>query len=260
MTRTRYLLPAFPLLAVAAAGLLPAAISLPAVTRLARLLTRGAALAAGIGAGLLAVAASGLAAPRLLPAAAGFSLLALLLASGWRQQAPRHLAALLAASCFGATWLVYMLVQPVYPDTPAYEIVDCLNRAEATRVFYPRQTPEMTRAQTDSYKEKIASQVRVLSGGAVRVDRLALARYRDRTHTVLPMIVAADDRNRFPESRFTVVPTGRSFEDAVRFRDLLRLAVADDRPTRIAALATPYYILFPKSVAWPPAAFSKERP
>lgn len=246
MTRPRYLLPAFPLLAVAAAGLLPAALALPAVIRLTRnLLKLVIVLLAGTGLAL-AGAALFLAIPRLTMAAACFAVLAITLAVGLRRATPNRLAILLAAASFATFWAFLATVRPAFPSIPAYDLVSVLREAGHDRVFLPHQTAELTREQNNLYKEKFASQVRIISGGSIRVERRAIPHYLARNRPVMPMICAGSDVDLFPANRFAAVRAGRSFTANIRFADLRRLAAEPDKTRAIDRLACPYYIIFPR--------------
>lgn len=247
LTRTRYLLPAFPLLAAGLAALLPALLAHPAVSRLARRILQVLAAAALVFVVVFLLMALGLERVRLVAAAAAFLLLAATLLLGLRRGGPSALPPLLALATFVILWDFHFLVRPAFPSTPSYEMVGELQQAGVKRVFFPLQELEtMTREEVSLYKEKYASQVRLISGGTIRVDRLKLDTYLAREKSVVPMICVGDDVHLFPSSRFTAVRAGSVYKSGIGPAEVRRILAAADKPAALETLYIPYYIVYPK--------------
>jgi 4-amino-4-deoxy-L-arabinose transferase-like glycosyltransferase len=243
LTRTRYLLPAFPLLAVGLGRLLNACLALPAIERttirllqaLSLLLIPAAALLAWLGWVL----------ERPLGGAGAVALLVCAAVIAWTLLRPSRfrLGILLAFAPFMIIWTGHGLIRPLFPSTPAYRIARTLAESGVTRVYFPKQSADMPYAEWDRYKEKIASQIRLISGATVRVDRLDLERYVLDART-LPMICAGSERSRFPPDRFRAVRAGSVFKDPTR-SDLRAFLAAPDKKKAFRSCLEPYYIMFP---------------
>jgi 4-amino-4-deoxy-L-arabinose transferase-like glycosyltransferase len=250
LTRTRYLLPAFPLLASGAAALIVAAFDHPALARTARRTLQATAILLVPLAVLLGLMAVSLARLRLGFAGAGLFLLAAVLLAALRHAGRDRLLILFALATFVVVWDFEFLVRPAFPSTPAYAMTRVLRRAGARRVFFPRQQPGMTPDQIDRYKEKYASQVRLISGGTIRVDRLEPPVYLARASTRVPMICVADDVLLFPSNRFRAVRAGSIYKPDIGPADIRRILAAPRKRAALNSLLIPYYIVFPTA---PPA-------
>ncbi len=249
LTRTRYLLPGFPFLAVGFAALLVSALEHPSVERTARrMLQILAALLVPV-AVVFALLALAVAKVRLGFAAAGFVLLAIGLFAGLRGAGRDRLLGLLALATFVVFWDFQLLVRPVFPSTPAYEVTRVLQQSGDKHVFFPLLKKEMSHDRQALYKEKYASQVRLISGGTIRVDRLALNRHLARETTRLPMICAGQDVLLFPTNRFTAVRAGGLAKYGLGPADFRRLYQASDKSAAFDSLFVPYYIVFPRRLA-----------
>ncbi|MFO7534285.1 MAG: phospholipid carrier-dependent glycosyltransferase [Kiritimatiellia bacterium] len=251
LTRSRYLLPGYPLIAAGLAFLLSETIDRhpPLETFIRRLLGLLALLL--VAGGLL----FGLAAWQLkestLGAAGGiFLLMAASFSGGMRRAPPGRLPVLLALMTFLILWNVHLLIRPAFPSTPSYAMVEELRRNGAARVFYPRQTASLSREEKNFYKEKYASQIRLLSGGEIQVDRISLARYLS-VGRARPIVCFADHLHLFPPEQFTATRTGGVYAD-IGPAEIRRVLAASDKAAALNALVIPYYIVFPKTPAAAP--------
>lgn len=245
LTRTRYLLPSFPLLAAAAAALLVAAFDHPALERIARKILQSVIVLLVPLALILGLMADALIKPRLGFAAAGLLLLAGGLFAGLRHASRDRLRVLFALATFVILWDFQFLVRPAFPSSPAYAMTRVLQDAGAKRAFYPRPQPTMTPDQLAHYKEKYASQIRLVSGGTIRVDRLELPAYLARETTRLPMICVGDDVRLFPSNRFSAIRSGAIYKADIGPADIRRILAAPDKPAALDSLFIPFYVVFP---------------
>jgi hypothetical protein len=249
LTRTRYLLPAYPLLAAAAAALLQPALDQPAVARLLhRTLRAGLALLPLLAAALLLVALS-LDRTRLAAAAAATVLLAAGIGFGLGRLAPAARPVLLALGAFGLLWTAFLLVRPAFPSSPAYALTRTLRRNGFTRVYFPLQAG-LPLDQSNCYKEKYASQVRLVSGGDVSVERISLFAYLSKASR-RPVICAGPDAALFPPERYKAVRSGSLPPPDLGPAAVWALLRAPDRKAALQALAIPCYVMFPKPLDLP---------
>lgn len=256
LTRTRYLLPGFPFLAAGLAFLLTETFDshprLEAFVRSSLRFLTGLLLPVGL---LFGLAAWQLKEPALGAAAGVFLLLAASLFAGMRRASPGRLPVLLAVLTFLVLWNMHVLIRPAFPSTPSYAMVDELRRSGVDRVYFPRQIEDMSHEEKDRYKEKYASQIRLISGADIRVDRIGLTRYLS-TERARPIVCYAEHLHLFPTERFTAVRAGGVYAD-IGYDKIRRVLAAADKAAALKALVVPYYIVFPKP---PPPSTAKSSP
>lgn len=253
LTRTRYLLPAFPGLAIGIGGLLAAALDRPALARLLDRFLQLVLVLLPVPSAVFIVAASVFEKPRLFAAGGVLFLLALVLGLALRlprlaNRSPALLKpALLAFACFAIIWDFQFLVRPAFPSTPSYAMVHKLRKVGVNRVYFPLQTTDMSHLETSRYKEKFASQIRLISGGAIEVDRLDLDAYLAKPRR-RPILCMGDDLTHFPRNRYKAVQAGRIQREGLKTADFWNVLRAPDRDAALRTLFVPCYIIFPRKI------------
>jgi 4-amino-4-deoxy-L-arabinose transferase-like glycosyltransferase len=243
-TRTRYMLPAFPFLSAMLSALLLAALDHPAVSRFAHRLIQTVIVFLLPLAGAFLFLALTLEKIRLGLAAAVLLLLGALITVALLRAAPRIRPALLALATFVIIWDIHYLVRPAFPSTPGYALVRALARSGCWRVYYPVQTADMTRLKTGYYKEKYASQVRLISRGTITVERLELPAYLKKARK-LPIICVEEDLGLFPPERFKAVRAGAVNREDATISDFWKVLRAPKPRAAFRSLLIPYYIMIP---------------
>lgn len=245
ITRTRYFLPAFPLLAAGFAALLPGLLDHPSVARLARRILQGIAVGLlPLGVGVLLMALT-LDVPRLYAAAAFFFMLAAVVAVGVRRVGVAWRPVLLALATFAILWDFYFLVRPAFPTTPSYALVRTLQQAGARHVYWASPTDDMTPDKLDWYNETYDSQIRLISGGAIEVERMSLSDYTKQAPRQ-PMICYNEDARLFTGDRFNVIRSGIQCRSGIGFADIAKAVRSPDRKAAFRALFVPFYVVFLK--------------
>jgi 4-amino-4-deoxy-L-arabinose transferase-like glycosyltransferase len=243
ITRTRYFLPAFPLLAAGFAALLPGLLGHPTVARLARRMLQGIAVGLlPLGAGVLFMALT-LDVPRLYAAAALFFMLAAVVAVGVRRGGVARQPVLLALTAFAILWDFHFLVRAAFPTTPSYALVRTLQQAGARHVYWVSPTADMPPDKLDWYKETYDSQILLISGGAIEVERMPLPDYLKQASRA-PMICYNEDVRLFPEDRYQVIRSGIQCRTDIGRDAIAGVILAPDRKAAFRALFVPFYVVF----------------
>jgi 4-amino-4-deoxy-L-arabinose transferase-like glycosyltransferase len=246
LTRMRYMLPGFPVVAISAAVLVDTILTNPAVKRLARVVLQSVSLAGILCAVLLAVGAWFLRTGRLGLAALALALLAIGQMAALHEKRTTPLAPLLGLAPFVLIWTFQFLIRPVFPSTPAYELADALRTTGVQRVVFPSQNA--TVAHASPYQDKYAGHLRLIAGGGLVVERRTLSQYLTSRMPDTPVICIGDDRSLFPLSQFFSVNSGSFLNHGIGAEDIRVLLAAHDKKAVFESFFTPCYIMFPATL------------